>query len=139
MYEKVTSFLFRIGFGQPKPPAPQLPRTVDACNITEDIINSSNNNNNNKDSPNSEDFFYPYTISYAWYALIGFVLALVVGATVSVLWPDNKGDGGGGGSGGGGSRIDPDLLMDCLRHRNGGGGENVAVDDDDRLDDVTKL
>jgi len=73
----------RMGFGQPRPRATQLPRGIDTCpqgvsNVTTPMT---------QEEPH---YFYLYTISYAWFALIGFLITLIIGFVASLPFEEER-------------------------------------------------
>ena len=82
------AILFWIGFGRPKPPATPLPTFANGTecqfkiNVTkEELVEEKNTMQINADS----DYFYPYCISYAWYAMIGTFLTFSIGYLASLI------------------------------------------------------
>ncbi len=72
------------------------------------------------------EYFYLYRISYAWYALMGFLLTMLVGYLVSL--PLNSILGGSEDS----KNIDPDLLFPWL-------SKNQRMLDDKESDEAMRL
>ena len=96
------SLLFWMSFGKPRPLAKKLHVSVESCrNQFPSIIFQNNSSFQISDSTkimeqsinsklNSQDitedsYFYLYRISYAWYALIGFIVTFSVGLVVSFV------------------------------------------------------
>lgn len=78
------AFLFWIGFGGPKPAPVPLPTFTNGTNCTSEFT---------KDAPvamSNSDYFYPYCISYAWFAMLGTFITFFVGLTVSILIPNKE-------------------------------------------------
>lgn len=67
-----------IGFGQPKPKAPELIVSISGCNMT-------NSGNFTIDSPTfkDEEYIYPFRISHLWYSALSFIVCFVIGLCVS--------------------------------------------------------
>ncbi len=97
------AFLFWIGFGQPKPPVIPLPTYTNGTDCIS--VNGTNqamlSAETEEDSPN---YFYPYCISYAWYAMIGTFITFTVGYLTSLMTCDPP-------------HVDPELLTPPLRNR----------------------
>eukprot|EP00095_Tigriopus_kingsejongensis_P004408 snap_masked-scaffold93_size381549-processed-gene-2.12 protein:Tk04408 transcript:snap_masked-scaffold93_size381549-processed-gene-2.12-mRNA-1 annotation:"sodium-dependent multivitamin transporter-like" len=86
------SLLFWMGFGQPRPLPQALPTSTLACptsfNSSIDPTTSPLNSDTisgTESNISQEDFFFLYRISYAWNALIGFLICLCVGLVISWL------------------------------------------------------
>ncbi|XP_039282301.1 putative sodium-dependent multivitamin transporter [Nilaparvata lugens] len=90
----ISSLLISMWLGfSPKPPASPLPVSVENC---QDIIESAvlctvNSTCNFK--PNSKpqaNYFYLYRISYLWYVVIGFLLTILIGSIVSLIFKSRR-------------------------------------------------
>ena len=88
------AFCLVMAFGQPRPPIPKLPVSTANCTT---FIQTPTAQSDPYDSYN-----FIYSISYAWYAMIGFIITMAVGTVVSLA------------TGGLKQNIDSDLLMDAL-------------------------
>ncbi|XP_011158010.2 putative sodium-dependent multivitamin transporter isoform X2 [Solenopsis invicta] len=71
-------------FGQPKPPVPNLPISVEGCANSTALILTKQMDFNSTIQP-EQSYFYLYRISYLWYNLIGLVITLVVGYVASII------------------------------------------------------
>ena len=105
--------LFWIGFGRPKPPTTPLPTFANSTqcqfkiNVTkEELIEKNVTQIINADS----DYFYPYCISYAWYAMIGTFLTFSIGYLASLI-PMKKDQEAVS------NQIHPDLFISPLRKK----------------------
>ena len=101
--------LFWIGFGRPKPPVIPLPTFANdtecqfKMNVTEPIPTAFD-----KDvDKNNEDYFYPYCISYAWYAMIGTFLTFIIGYLASFIFQDQDKT----------KQLHPDLFISPIRNK----------------------
>lgn len=85
-----------IGFGQPKPPSKMLKFSTEGCsafgnNITTKPISftlpstESPIQSSLTEIKDESSYFYLYRISYMWYVVIGFFVALTVGYITSVI------------------------------------------------------
>ena len=107
-------FLFTIGFGGPKPPAPRLSVSTEGCPKVlpvqqTQVLNQTTIQDLSLDP--TPEYYYLYKISYAWYAMIGFLITLTIGMATSeiarIIRSDYKR-----------SKPHPDLLMEFLRESN---------------------
>jgi len=100
------ALLFWIGFGQPKPPVIPLPTYANGTNCQFEMnttkLESSSNNATMKD-----DYFYPYCISYAWYAMIGTLLTFIIGYLASFIIQDQDKT----------KQFHPDFFISPLRNK----------------------
>lgn len=73
-------FGFVVGFGGPKPPLPVLDFSTEGCknNATIPILRSS--------SVQMEDFYWIHRVSYLWYPVMCFVITMVCGYVLSLLF-----------------------------------------------------
>ena len=99
------ALLFWIGFGRPKPPVIPLQTYANstACQFK---INATETVNDTKNVDHDDEYFYPYCISYAWYAMIGTFLTFLIGYVSSLVIRDDK-DGT--------KHIHPDLFISPIR------------------------
>ena len=93
------AFLFWIGFGGPKPKPQPLPvfsngttcqshfqvETNLPVNLTLNHINPGTEQHGD-----SEEYFFLYSISYAWYAMIGSIATFIVGYVSSLAFPKRE-------------------------------------------------
>ena len=77
------SFLLWIGFSGPKPAPEKLPLSTEGCLEAFNITVPKISDGLKPLWAEEPEYFYLFTISYAWYALIGFVICLSVGVIVS--------------------------------------------------------
>ena len=73
-----------IGFGGPKPPAVPLPVSAANCSLTDDadLVTSHQMSPSILTSvTEAPEYFYLYSISYAWTSAIGFLITVLVGIT----------------------------------------------------------
>ena len=56
---------------------------------------------------NNDDFFYPYCISYAWYAMIGTFLTFTIGYLASFIFQDQDKT----------KQLHPDLFISPIRNK----------------------
>lgn len=98
------ALLFWIGFGTPRPTAVTMPLLINGTNcihMNQTVMMVQQG----ASSPMENDYFWPYQISYAWYAMIGTFVTFVVGYVASIaIFCDQ-------------SNIHPDLLMGPIRKR----------------------
>ncbi|XP_040569191.1 putative sodium-dependent multivitamin transporter [Lepeophtheirus salmonis] len=73
------ALLIWMAFGGPRPKIDSLPVSIDGCpmNITTHLLSQT--------KYTSEEYFYLYEISYAWYSTIGAIWTFVVGYVVSLF------------------------------------------------------
>lgn len=86
-----------IGFGQPKPPPPSLPFSVEDCtsfNMTVNIPELKPVNQN-------QEYFYLYRLSYLYTAVIGFLITYFVGFIISKLTSSSSAK----------DKVNPDLFF----------------------------
>ena len=84
---------FWMSFGQPRPMPKKLSLSTDNClnkNISMPLIMPTEIVTQFKDvageDDKSENYFYLYRISYAWYAFIGFSLTIIIGTLCSCIF-----------------------------------------------------
>ena len=90
--------------------------------------------------PDPESYFYLYRISYAWYALIGFLVTMAVGLVTSLVCekiglcqPQEE------------SKLDPDLFVEWVRRdmlekrEEEGDGKNVVEMGDQKAKETSGL
>ena len=100
--------LFWIGFGRPKPPVIPLPTYANdtdcqfKMNITEPTATFDK-----EIGKNNDDYFYPYCISYAWYAMIGTFLTFIIGYLASFIFQDQDKT----------KQLHPDLFISPIRNK----------------------
>ena len=82
-----------MSFGQPRPMPKKLDLSTDNClnkNISKPLIMPTEIVTQMKDvsgnDDESENYFYLYRISYAWYAFIGFSLTIIIGTLCSCIF-----------------------------------------------------
>ena len=82
-----------MSFGQPRPMPKKLYLSTDNClnkNISKALIMPTEIVTRMKDvlgnDDESENYFYLYRISYAWYAFIGFSLTIIIGTLCSCIF-----------------------------------------------------
>ncbi|XP_032683424.1 putative sodium-dependent multivitamin transporter [Odontomachus brunneus] len=95
-------------FGQPKPPAPKLPVSIEGCMNTTELMIAQQTMFNNTLSEKSS-YFYLYRISHMWYNPMGLMITIVVGYIASniirLIRPGNN------------IEHDPSLFVPCLAAR----------------------
>uniref|UniRef100_T1H3J5 Sodium-dependent multivitamin transporter n=1 Tax=Megaselia scalaris TaxID=36166 RepID=T1H3J5_MEGSC len=74
-------FGFSVGFGGPKPPPPVLDFSIDGCinNATITSIPSTH-------TVQIEEYLWLYRVSYLWYPVMCFVITLVLGYVLSLIY-----------------------------------------------------
>ncbi|XP_011693528.1 PREDICTED: putative sodium-dependent multivitamin transporter [Wasmannia auropunctata] len=72
-------------FGQPKPPIPQLPVSIEGCANSTALMLAQQMNFNSTVQPDQSSYFYLYRISYLWYNPIGLTITLTVGYVASII------------------------------------------------------
>ena len=101
--------LFWIGFGRPKPPVIPLPTFANdtdcqfKMNVTEPIATAFDK----EVDKNNEDYFYPYCISYAWYAMIGTFFTFIIGYLASFIFQEQDKT----------KQLHPDLFISPIRNK----------------------
>ena len=82
-----------MSFGQPRPMPKKLALSTDSClnkNISIPLVMPTEIITHIKavagDDDESENYFYLYRISYAWYAFIGFSLTIIIGTLCSCIF-----------------------------------------------------
>ena len=128
----------RIGFGGPEPRPQPLQLSTDNC--TGVIASAAEDLSQAKSiSDGDQEYFYLYRISYAWYAMLGFAITVVVG------WAASRGLDAVGACPAA-ECDDPSLMVDFLAKSAGdnelwlvggksnGSGALVGQDDDDEDD-----
>ncbi|TRY71728.1 hypothetical protein TCAL_03416 [Tigriopus californicus] len=101
-------FLIWMGFGQPRPRPQTLSTSVQECDNLS-FINISANTTALHQEP--EDYFFLYRISYAWNAVIGFLLCLIIGLVVSEIAQKLNSNPSTP------KTLDPNLFMPFIRRR----------------------
>ncbi|RZF47386.1 hypothetical protein LSTR_LSTR009125 [Laodelphax striatellus] len=90
----ISSLLFSMWLGfSPKPIATFLPLSVENCpDIIESAVLCTVNSTCNlkPDEKSHADVFYLYRISYLWYVVIGFLLTILIGTIVSLLFKSRR-------------------------------------------------
>ncbi|XP_076388479.1 putative sodium-dependent multivitamin transporter isoform X1 [Megachile rotundata] len=75
-------------FGQPKPPVPILPLSVDGCENSTMFLsyrNATQFSGSTEAPPEDSSYFYLYRISYMWYSPMGLGITLIVGYLTSLV------------------------------------------------------
>ncbi|XP_012541877.2 putative sodium-dependent multivitamin transporter [Monomorium pharaonis] len=73
------------GFGQPKPPVPKLPVSIEGCANSTAWMFTEQMDFNSTIQPDQSSYFYLYRISYLWHNLMGMTITLVVGYVASIV------------------------------------------------------
>ncbi|OXA60259.1 putative sodium-dependent multivitamin transporter [Folsomia candida] len=71
-----------IGFGGPRPSPVRIPPSPDQCPIW-----SNSSCPMTSGGPPRDDYFYLYKVSYLWYSLITFTITIILGAIISLWYP----------------------------------------------------
>jgi len=123
--------LFWIGFGRPKPPVIPLPTFANGTdcqfkmNITEPITTAFDKGVDK----NNEDYFYPYCISYAWYAMIGTFFTFIIGYLASFIFQEQDKT----------KQLHPDLFISPIRNKLLRNDQNfINISTGEKTDNVVK-
>jgi len=123
--------LFWIGFGRPKPPVIPLPTFANGTdcqfkmNITEPITRAFDK----EVDKNNEDYFYPYCISYAWYAMIGTFFTFIIGYLASFIFQEQDKT----------KQLHPDLFISPIRNKLLRNDQNfINISTDEKTDNAVK-